>query len=198
MTATDPIPLTQALIRCPSVTPDDAGALGVLEAALTPLGFKCKRLRFEAEGTPPIENLYARLGTARPNFVFAGHTDVVPPGERKGWRHDPFAAEIANGVLYGRGAADMKSAIAAFVAATRSDAGNGLSIAFGVTTFGIGLAHAAAITARSRTRRMRRIIRAPWGRILNLDPVATGQSCIDGPLDPHHLGERHDSGSDPT
>jgi len=116
--ATDPISLTQALIRCPSVTPEDAGALGVLEAALTPLGFVCKRLRFEAQGTPPIENLYARLGTARPNFVFAGHTDVVPPGESKGWRHDPYAADIAGGVLYGRGAADMKSAIAAFVAAT--------------------------------------------------------------------------------
>ena len=125
MPATDPIPLTQALIRCPSVTPDDAGALGLLEAALTPLGFVCKRLRFEADGTAPIENLYARLGTARPNFVFAGHTDVVPPGERKGWRHDPFAAEIANGVLFGRGAADMKSAIAAFVAATARAIANG-------------------------------------------------------------------------
>jgi succinyl-diaminopimelate desuccinylase len=125
MAATDPIPLTQALIRCPSVTPDDAGALGVLEAALTPLGFVCKRLRFEAEETPPIENLYARLGTARPNFVFAGHTDVVPPGERGLWRRDPFAAEIADGVLYGRGAADMKSAIAAFVAATARVIDNG-------------------------------------------------------------------------
>ena len=107
------------------MTPDDAGALGVLEAALKPLGFACKRLRFEAEGTPPIENLYARLGTARPNFVFAGHTDVVPPGERGLWRRDPFAAEIAGGVLYGRGAADMKSAIAAFVAATARVIANG-------------------------------------------------------------------------
>jgi succinyl-diaminopimelate desuccinylase len=133
---TDPIPLTQALIRCPSVTPEDAGALGVLEAALKPLGFACKRLRFEADGTPPIDNLYARLGTARPNFVFAGHTDVVPPGERKGWRHDPFAAQIANGVLYGRGAADMKSAIAAFVAATARMIANGRpkgSISFLIT-----------------------------------------------------------------
>jgi succinyl-diaminopimelate desuccinylase len=124
--ATDPIPLTQALIRCPSVTPDDAGALAVLEAALTPLGFACKRLRFESDGTPPIENLYARLGTARPNFVFAGHTDVVPPGEGKGWRHHPYAAEIESGVLYGRGAADMKSAIAAFVAATARTIENGM------------------------------------------------------------------------
>jgi succinyl-diaminopimelate desuccinylase len=118
MVATDPIPLAQALIRCPSVTPDDAGALAVLEAALAPLGFTCSRLRFESPDSPPIENLYARLGTARPNFVFAGHTDVVPPGERKLWRRDPFGADIDGGVLFGRGAADMKSAIAAFVAAT--------------------------------------------------------------------------------
>ncbi|MSP94569.1 MAG: succinyl-diaminopimelate desuccinylase [Alphaproteobacteria bacterium] len=116
--AVDPISLTQALIRCPSVTPEDAGALGVLEDALKPLGFDCKRLRFEAVGTAPVENLYARLGTGRPNFCFAGHTDVVPPGDAASWRHDPFAAEIHNGVLYGRGAADMKSAIAAFACAT--------------------------------------------------------------------------------
>jgi succinyl-diaminopimelate desuccinylase len=115
--SSDPISLAQALIRCPSVTPEDAGALGVLEAALTPLGFACKRLRFESPGSAPVENLYARLGTARPNFCFAGHTDVVPPGESNAWRHDPFAAEISGGLLFGRGAADMKSAIAAFAAA---------------------------------------------------------------------------------
>jgi succinyl-diaminopimelate desuccinylase len=113
----DPVSLAQALIRCPSVTPEDAGALGVLEAALKPLGFSCHRLRFESPDSPPIENLYAKLGQARPNFCFAGHTDVVPSGEHALWRHDPFAAEIAGGMLYGRGAADMKSAIAAFVAA---------------------------------------------------------------------------------
>jgi succinyl-diaminopimelate desuccinylase len=117
MAAIDPIPLAQALIRCPSVTPDDAGALGVLEAALQPLGFSCRRLRFEASGTAPVDNLYAKLGTGRPNFCFAGHTDVVPPGDRTNWRHDPFAAHIDGGTLYGRGAADMKSAIAAFAAA---------------------------------------------------------------------------------
>ncbi len=115
--AMDPVELAQALIRCPSVTPKDAGALDVLEAALTPLGFVCHRLRFEQEGTAPVDNLYARLGTDGPNFCFAGHTDVVPPGEDRLWRHAPFAAEIADGVLYGRGAADMKSSIAAFVAA---------------------------------------------------------------------------------
>lgn len=114
----DPVALTQALIRCPSVTPRDDGALGVLEEALKPLGFTCHRLRFEEEGTAPVENLYARLGTAGPNLCFAGHTDVVPTGDLKGWSVDPFAAEIQGGKLYGRGAVDMKGAIAAFVAAT--------------------------------------------------------------------------------
>jgi succinyl-diaminopimelate desuccinylase len=117
MLAVDAIALTQALIRCPSVTPEDAGVLGVLEGALKPLGFKCERLRFEAPGTLATENLYARLGTARPNFCFAGHTDVVPPGDRTLWKRDPYGAELADGVLYGRGAADMKSGVAAFVAA---------------------------------------------------------------------------------
>jgi succinyl-diaminopimelate desuccinylase len=101
------------------VTPEDAGALGVLEAALKPLGFACHRLRFEAPNTDPVENLYARLGDSSPNFCFAGHTDVVPVGEANGWRHDPFGAEIAGGMLWGRGAADMKCAIAAFVAAVQ-------------------------------------------------------------------------------
>lgn len=113
---TDPLPLAQSLIRCRSVTPADAGALGVLEEALTGLGFTCTRLPF-ATGGPRIENLYARRGTAAPNFCFAGHTDVVPPGDTSAWRFDPFAAQVADGTLFGRGAADMKSAIAAFVAA---------------------------------------------------------------------------------
>jgi succinyl-diaminopimelate desuccinylase len=111
----DAVALAQDLIRCPSVTPADGGALDVLEAALKGLGFACHRLRFEEAGTPAIDNLYARLGQAAPHFCFAGHTDVVPVGD--GWRHEPFQAEITDGVLYGRGAADMKSAIAAFVAA---------------------------------------------------------------------------------
>jgi succinyl-diaminopimelate desuccinylase len=113
----DPVALAQALIRCPSVTPEDAGALDVLESALAGIGFSCTRLRFESPGTAPIENLYARVGTAHPNFCFAGHSDVVPPGDSSLWRSEPFAAEISDGLLYGRGAADMKSAIAAFAAA---------------------------------------------------------------------------------
>jgi succinyl-diaminopimelate desuccinylase len=117
MAAADPLALAQALIRCPSVTPEDAGAVGLVAETLERLGFACRRLRFEAPGTAPVENLYARIGDAAPNFCFAGHTDVVPPGDARLWRSDPFAAEIRGGTLYGRGAADMKSAIAAFVAA---------------------------------------------------------------------------------
>ncbi len=117
MSMIDPVALSQALIRCRSVTPEDGGALAVLEAALAPMGFQCHRLRFEEAGTAPVENLYARYGHAAPNFCFAGHTDVVPPGDVAHWHHDPFAAVIENGVLYGRGASDMKSAVAAFAAA---------------------------------------------------------------------------------
>lgn len=116
-TGVDPVALTQALIRCPSVTPTDAGALDVLEGALTPLGFRCQRLPFSEPGAADVDNLYARLGDGAPNFCFAGHTDVVPVGNEGDWSVAPFAAEVRNGRLYGRGAADMKSAIAAFVAA---------------------------------------------------------------------------------
>lgn len=112
-TLTDPIPLAQALIRRPSVTPAEAGALDVVEAALTALGFRARRLQFNG-----VDNLYARLGEARPNFCFAGHVDVVPPGQ--GWASDPFAAEIRDGLLFGRGAADMKTAIAAMIAAAEN------------------------------------------------------------------------------
>jgi len=115
----DPVALAADLIRRPSVTPQDAGALGVLETALKPLGFECHRLKFEAAGTAPVENLFAKkaAGSGR-HFCFAGHTDVVPPGPREHWAQDPFSGEIVNGRLHGRGAADMKGAIAAFVAAS--------------------------------------------------------------------------------
>src|SRR6201996_4879051 len=110
MVEIDALALAQALIRRPSVTPQDAGALDILEAVLKELGFMTHRLPFG-----DVDNLYARLGYVAPHFCFAGHTDVVPVGE--GWNTDPFAAEVKDGMLYGRGAADMKSAIAAFVAA---------------------------------------------------------------------------------
>jgi len=120
MPVLDPIALAQALIRCPSVTPEDAGAIGIVEAALKPLGFVCHRVRLQAPGSAAVENLYARLGDSGPNFCYAGHTDVVPPGDAKLWRFDPFSAEIQDGVVYGRGAADMKSSVAAFVSAAAS------------------------------------------------------------------------------
>ena len=116
MTLADPVFLAQALIRRASVTPADDGAMDVLQQALESLGFTCSRLAFgEDAGRPVIENLYARRGTAAPNLCFAGHTDVVPPGQ--GWTVDPFGAEIVGGYLMGRGAADMKGAIACFTAA---------------------------------------------------------------------------------
>jgi len=111
------VELTQALIRCRSVTPADGGALGVLEDALSALGFVCHRLPFSAPGTPDVDNLYARLGEGQPNLCFAGHTDVVPVGDAGAWQVDPFGAEIIEGKLFGRGAADMKGAIGAFAAA---------------------------------------------------------------------------------
>src|SRR3954451_25436710 len=108
----DAIDLTRDLIRRPSVTPADAGAMDVVEQALAGLGFTCRRMRFGE-----IENLYARDGTARPNLCFAGHTDVVPVGDAQAWSREAFAAEIVDGMLIGRGSVDMKSAVAAFAAA---------------------------------------------------------------------------------
>ncbi|MGH6814142.1 MAG: M20/M25/M40 family metallo-hydrolase, partial [Hyphomicrobiaceae bacterium] len=113
----DPVSLAQALIRCRSITPAEGGALDVLERVLAPAGFRCWRLTMTEPGTPDVENLYARFGTAAPNLCFAGHTDVVPPGVEEAWTHPPFAAVVHDGMLYGRGAADMKGGIACFVAA---------------------------------------------------------------------------------
>lgn len=109
--------LTAELIRCRSVTPSDDGALGVVARRLQGLGFACHPLRFEEAGTPAVDNLYARLGAEPPNFCFAGHTDVVPVGDGAAWRVDPFAARVADGALWGRGAVDMKGAVACFIAA---------------------------------------------------------------------------------
>ncbi len=112
MSAADPLPLAERLIRCPSVTPADAGALDVLSGALESLGFHVRRMKFGE-----IVNLYARLGARGRNFCFAGHTDVVPVGDAAAWSVDPFSASVRDGWLIGRGAADMKAAIAAMVAA---------------------------------------------------------------------------------
>ncbi|WP_415234747.1 succinyl-diaminopimelate desuccinylase [Sneathiella sp.] len=110
----DVVTLTQELMRCPSVTPADAGALNVLQSVLEKIGFDCHRLTFSDDNTPDVENLYARYGTGAPNFCFAGHTDVVPPGDLNSWSVDPFDSVIKDGMLYGRGAADMKAAVACF------------------------------------------------------------------------------------
>lgn len=117
MTATNPVANLQTLIRCPSVTPAEGGALSALDAMLSPLGFKVDRVMATEAGTPDVENLYARIGNDGPHLMFAGHTDVVPVGDEAAWTHPPFAAEIAGGEMFGRGAVDMKGGIACFVAA---------------------------------------------------------------------------------
>ncbi len=114
MSLRDPLAIAQDLIRCPSVTPEDAGAIGLLAQALQTLGFTCHEI-VSATGGPTIRNLYARRGTSAPNFCFAGHTDVVPAGP--GWTVPPFEGVVRDGHLFGRGAADMKGGIACFVAA---------------------------------------------------------------------------------
>ncbi len=114
----DPIALARDLLRCPSVTPAEGGALALLADVLARAGFTVERLTFSESGFAEVQNLYARIGSSPPHFVFAGHTDVVPPGNESKWTHPPFAAETADGILYGRGAVDMKGAVACSIAAT--------------------------------------------------------------------------------
>src|SRR6266571_2907097 len=114
----DPVALARDLVRCPSVTPAEGGALSLLEGVFKGAGFEVHRPVFSEPGAADVENLYARIGTGAPHLVFAGHTDVVPPGDEANWTHPPFAGEIAGDALYGRGAVDMKGAIACAVAAT--------------------------------------------------------------------------------
>jgi len=113
----DPLAIARNLLRCRSVTPEDGGALGYLQDVLAKAGFAVHRMTFAEPGSAPIDNLYARIGIAQPNLVFAGHTDVVPAGDETKWSHAPFAGEVASDMLYGRGAVDMKGGIACFVAA---------------------------------------------------------------------------------
>ncbi len=115
--ARDPVEIARELIRCRSVTPAEGGALAYLEKLLKGAGFEVQRVKFSEPGTADVENLYARIGKASPNLVFAGHTDVVPIGNEKNWKHPPFSGEVDGGMLYGRGAVDMKGAIASFAAA---------------------------------------------------------------------------------
>ena len=113
----DPVAFARDLIRCPSVTPAEGGALAYIEKVLQRAGFAAHRVIFEEAGADPVENLYARIGTAAPHLMLTGHTDVVPPGDEAKWSHPPFASELAGGILYGRGAVDMKGAIACKIAA---------------------------------------------------------------------------------
>lgn len=118
-TPNDPVSMLQQLVRCPSVTPNEGGALAAVQDWLQQAGFKCQRLVFSDAGTPDVDNLFAWAGTGKgPHLCFAGHTDVVPQGDESIWSHPPFAAEIKDGYLYGRGATDMKGSVAAFAAAT--------------------------------------------------------------------------------
>jgi succinyl-diaminopimelate desuccinylase len=114
----DALALARQLLRCRSVTPAEGGALGLLEGVLKDAGFGVHRMTFSEPNTAPIDNLYARIGSASPHLVFAGHTDVVPPGDEAAWSHPAFGGEIADGALYGRGAVDMKGGIACAVVAT--------------------------------------------------------------------------------
>jgi succinyl-diaminopimelate desuccinylase len=113
----DAVSIARDLVRCPSVTPADAGALGVLDNILTEAGFEVHRVTFGEPGTADIDNLYARIGNSVPHITFAGHTDVVPPGDERAWTHGAFSGEVKDGFLYGRGAVDMKGGIACSVAA---------------------------------------------------------------------------------
>src|SRR3984957_10319513 len=113
----DAVSITRDLVRCPSVTPADAGALGVLENILKSAGFEVHRVTFSEPGAADIDNLYARIGTSAPHISFAGHTDVVPAGDEAAWSHGAFSGDVKDGFLYGRGAVDMKGGIACSVAA---------------------------------------------------------------------------------
>ena len=113
----DPVAFARDLLRCPSVTPAEGGALTFLQTVLAGAGFAVDRVTFSEPGADDVENLYARIGTGKPHLVLAGHTDVVSPGDEAHWQHRPFGGDIADGILYGRGAVDMKGAIACGLAA---------------------------------------------------------------------------------
>ena len=173
----DAVDLARDLIRCPSVTPAEGGALDQLQQTLEGLGFDCHRLNFADSGTPDVDNLYARYGADGPNFCFAGHTDVVPTGPLEEWSAEPFAAEVRDGYLYGRGAVDMKSAIAAFVAATARVMAKGL-LAGSVSLLITGDEEGPAING---TRKMLDWLRARDERI---DVCLVGE-----PTNPSQIGD---------
>ena len=115
----DPVTLTQSLVQCPSITPEDNGALNIVKSHLTDLGFNCKILQFASENSYEVDNLFGTIGNNGKHLAFAGHTDVVPIGNENSWKFPPFSGKISEGKLYGRGSEDMKSSIACFVSATQ-------------------------------------------------------------------------------
>ena len=175
----NPIELSQRLIRCPSVTPDEGGALDELQNVLEELDFRCQRLLFSESGTPDVDNLYARLGDRGPNFCFAGHSDVVPPGDRDEWGEDPFSGVVIDGKLFGRGSADMKSAIASFISAVQRYKSNvGEEIPGSISLLITGDEEGPAIN----------------GTIKVLDWMSKNNELIDAcivgePTNPDHLGQ---------
>jgi len=178
-TGVDPVELTRALIRCPSVTPAEGGALALLEDRLAPLGFACHRLKFSEAGTPDVENLYARWGKGGRNFCFAGHTDVVPVGDEASWKTDPFGGAVSDGQVFGRGASDMKGAIAAFVAAaSRFVARRGEAFAGSISLLITGDEEGPSING---TRKVLDWLR---GRGETLDACVVGE-----PTNPQQLGD---------
>jgi succinyl-diaminopimelate desuccinylase len=179
MSTFDPVSLSEGLIRCPSITPVDAGALDVLQGFLERAGFVCHRQIFEDVDTPPVDNLYARLGTTAPNLCFAGHTDVVPPGDEDLWTNPPFEPTISDGRFFGRGATDMKCAIAAFaVAAARVAETHGTATNGSISLLITGDEEGISINGTKKA--------LPW--ITDLGEVL--DACIVGePTNPHVLGE---------
>jgi len=176
----DTVALASDLIRCPSVTPVEGGALDVLERALTPLGFRCRRMPFESDDSPRVDNLYAVWGTGNGRHLcFAGHTDVVPPGAVTDWRQDPFQPTIEDGQLWGRGAADMKGAIACFAAAvSRFLARRGDSFPGRISLLITGDEEGPSVNG---TRRMLETLAAEGERF---------DACIVGePTNPERIGE---------
>ena len=173
----DPVALTRDLIRCPSVTPEEGGALDLLQGVLEGLGFTCHRLKFSEDGTPDVDNLYARIGEASPNLCFAGHTDVVPTGPEDRWTAGPFSAELRDGAVWGRGAADMKGAIAGFVAAAARRLAEG-PLKGSISLLITGDEEGPAING---TRKMLRWLAERGER---LDACITGE-----PTNPERLGE---------
>lgn len=175
---TDPLFLALDLMREPSVTPDAAGCFDLIEAWLRSLGFSVWRETIEGDGGPPTENLYAQHGEGAPNFCFAGHVDVVPPGDVDAWKIPPFLPNVVDGVLYGRGAEDMKGAIAAMIAGVarflESHAGHRGAISFLLTADEEG-------SAINGTKKMLRRLREKG---ITLDYCLVGE-----PTNPTYLGE---------